>query len=111
MKFHYDVIHNSFEGRYNVIYIATRIRWYTISITMINTNGTEKNKTPADLSDSVSDDLKDDQNTIVIGKLKDETNMLPITEFVAMNPNCYSVNHLKHNDTIKNTKKSKGVSK
>ena len=46
-----------------------------------------------------------------MGKVKDETNSLPITEFVALNPKCYSFNHLKKDDTLKNTKKAKGVSK
>ena len=47
----------------------------------------------------------------MFGKFKDETNKLPKTESVALNPTCYSVTHLKNDDTFKNTKKSKGVSK
>ena len=55
--------------------------------------------------------MKDDENKKVFGKFKDETNKLPKTESVALNPKCYSVTHLKNDDTFKNTKKSKGVSK
>ena len=51
------------------------------------------------------------KTTRVIGKIKDETNNLPKTEFVALNPKCYSFNHLKKDTTIKHTKKSTGVSK
>ena len=36
---------------------------------------------------------------------------MPITEFVALTANCYFINHLKINETIKNTNKSKGASK
>ena len=68
------------------------------------------NKTHVDFSDSVRDDLKDDRNKNVIGKFKDETNNLTITEFAPLNPKWYSFNHLNKNDTIKNTRKSKGVS-
>ena len=46
----------------------------------------------------------------VIGKFKDETNSLTKTDFVALNPKCYSFKHLKKDDTINNTKKSNGVS-
>ena len=63
-------------------------------------------KTHFDLSDSVREDLKDNKNKKVIGRFKDETNSLPITEFVALNPQCYSYNHPKKEPTIKNTKKS-----
>ena len=69
----------------------------------------KEHKTHSDLSDSVRDDLKDDGNKNVIGKFKDETNSLPITAFAALNQNCFSTNHLKNNNTIKHTKKSKGV--
>ena len=55
--------------------------------------------------------MKDDENKKVFGQFKDETNKLPKTESVALNPKCYSFTHLKNDDTFKNTKKSKGVSK
>ena len=55
--------------------------------------------------------MKDNEDKTVIGKFKDETNSLPITEFVALNPKCYSFKHLKKDDTLKNTKKATGVSK
>ena len=47
----------------------------------------------------------------VIGKFKDETNSVPTPEFVALNPKCYSFNHLKKDATNKNTKRSNSVSK
>ena len=66
-----------------------------------------RNNTHIDLSDSVREDLKDDENTKVIGKFKDETNSLPITEFVALNPKCYSFKHLKKDVAINNRKNLK----
>ena len=44
-------------------------------------------------------------------KFKDETHSLPTTEFVALNPNCCSFNHLTNDEVIENTKKSKRASK
>ena len=55
--------------------------------------------------------MKDNENKTVFRKFKDETNSLPKTEFVALNPNSYSFKHLKNDDTIINTKNSKGFSK
>ena len=52
-------------------------------------------------------DLKDNANDKVIGKFKDVTKRLPITEFVVLNPKCYPFNHFKKDDTLKNTKKAK----
>ena len=56
-----------------------------------------------DLSDSVLDELKDNEHKKVIGKSKDETNSLPISECVALNPNCYYFNHLTKYEVIQNT--------
>ena len=56
------------------------------------------------------DALRDDEHQTEIGKFKDETNNLPITELAALNPKLYSSNHLTKNDTTKDTKKSKGGS-
>ena len=66
-----------------------------------------RSNTHIDLSDSVREDLKDDENTKVVGKFKDETNSLPKTESVALNPKCYSFKHLKKDVTINNKKNSK----
>ena len=52
----------------------------------------QRKKAHVDISDSVRADFKDDENKTVIGKFKDKTNSLPITEFVALNPKCYSFN-------------------
>ena len=110
MKCHYDIFHNSFEGRYNLINSDTDSLVYNIQHDNIY-QWIKENKIHFDLSDSVRDGLKDNENKHVIGKFKDKINNLPITEFVALNPKCYSVNHLTKDDAIKNAKKSTSVSK
>ena len=46
----------------------------------------KENTTHSDLSDSVRQDLKADENKNVIGKFKDETNRLPQTEICSSEP-------------------------
>ena len=78
MKFHYDVTQRNFKGKYNLIYNDTYSLVYNIKHNNIYQWITE-HKTHFDLSDSLLDGLKDDENKQVIGKFKDETNKLPIT--------------------------------
>ena len=85
MKFHYDIIHNSFEGRYNLIYSDTDSLVYNIQHDNIY-QWIKEHKSHADLCDSVRADLKDDENKQVIGKFKDETNGLPKTEICSSEP-------------------------
>ena len=108
VKFHYDAIHKSFEGWYNLVYSDTDYLVYNIQHDNIYQWITEI-KTHFDLSDSVREKLKEHENYNVFGKFKVETNKLPITEFVALNPKCYSFKHLKKDNTVNNTKTSKGV--
>ena len=108
MKFHYDIIHNNYDGLYNLIYSDTNSFVFNIQPDNIY-QWIKAKKSHFELSDSIREDLKDDANTKVIGQFKDETNILPITEFVALNPKCYSLKHLKKDDTINNTNESKGV--
>ena len=85
MKFHYDIIHDSFEGRYNLIYSDTDSLVYNIKHDNIY-QWIKENKSHFDLSDSVREALKDDENKQVIGKIKDETNTLPKTETCSSEP-------------------------
>ena len=82
IKFHYDMIHKSFEGRYNLIYSDTESLVFNRQRDNIY-QWIKQKKTHVDLSDSVRDDLKVDLNTNVIGQFKDETNSLPIIETTA----------------------------
>ena len=61
MKFHYDVIHHSFEGRYNLIYSDTDSLVYNIQHNNIY-QWIKGSKTHLDLSDSIRDNLKDNEN-------------------------------------------------
>ena len=69
IKFHYDVIHKSFEGRYNLIYSDTESLVFNRQRDNIY-QWIKQKKTHVDLSDSVRDDLKVDLNTNVIGQFK-----------------------------------------
>jgi NurA-like 5'-3' nuclease len=73
----------------------------------------KNNKNYFDLSESLRPDLKDNTNKKVLGKFKDETNSLLITEFLALNPKVYSFKYQDKIDSqeVKNKKTLKGVSK
>ena len=110
MKFHHNIIHNSFEGRYSLIYSDTDSLVYNIQHDN-NYRWVEKQNhilTFPILSEKIWKTMRTKK---VIGKFKDETNSFPITDFVALNPKCYSFKHLKKDDTINHTKKSNGVEK
>ena len=66
-----------------------------------------------DLSEIANDHIGDSTNEKGLRKAKDETIYLPIVDFIALNPKCYSFNHLTLDDKKKNTNKKtlKGVSK
>ena len=61
ITFHYDIIHNSFEGRYYLIYSDTDSLVYNIQHDNIY-QWIKENKAHVDLSDSVREELKDDEN-------------------------------------------------
>ena len=109
MDFHYNIIQKEFPGKHSLLYQDTDSFFYEI----IHPDLYEwigKNKTYFDLSKSSREDLKDDENIMVLGKFKDEMNSLVIKEYIALNPKVYSVNHLEKNEII-NKKVLKGVSK
>ena len=114
MDFHYNTIHKNFEGKYNVLYSDTDSLVYSIQHDDIY-EWIKQNKQHFDLSDSIRTELKDNTNKKVLGKFKDEMNTLIMTEFIALNPKVYSINHQTLNEfnevKIKNKKTLKGVSK
>ncbi|MFM7983816.1 MAG: hypothetical protein ACKPKO_31275, partial [Candidatus Fonsibacter sp.] len=54
--------------------------------------------------------MLDTTNKKVLGKFKDEIHGLVMTEFIGLNPKCYSFNHI-NNEKCSNKKKLKGISK
>ena len=70
MKFHYDAIHNSLKGKYNMIYSDTDSLVYNIQHDNMY-QLIRENKSQVYLSDSIRDDLTDNEHTHVIGKFKD----------------------------------------
>ena len=49
--------------------------------------------------------MGDNTNGNGLGKAKDETKYLPIVDFIALNPKCYSFNHLTLDDVNKDKDK------
>ena len=114
MDFHSNTIEKNFKDKYNLIYSDTDSLVYNIQHEDIYRWITENNK-HFDLSDSIRTYLKDNSNIKVLGKFKDELNTLIMTEFIALNPKVYSINHQTLDEfnivKIKNKKTLKGVSK
>ena len=112
LDFHYNVINNEFEKKYNLIYSDTDSLVYNIKSPDLY-DWIKNNKQHFDLSDSLRTDLKDDANKKVLGKFKDECNSLVITEFLALNPKVYSFKYYDNLEglAVKNKKTLKGVSK
>ena len=65
-----------------------RISWYITFAMIIYTSGSKRTRKNVDLSESESAVLKTYINKNVIGKFKDETNSIPMTEFIALTPKC-----------------------
>ena len=112
MKFHYEVMDKEFKGRYNLIYSDTDSLVYNIRCDDIY-KWIGDNKQHFDLSDSLRPSLQDDTNKKVMGVFKCELLLMIMTEWIALNPKCYSFNYFKDvdNTIIKNKKTCKGVSK
>ena len=89
MRFHYEVRHKNFEGRYNLICTDTAGLVYAINHHDIY-NWISQHREHFDLSDSKRPELQDDTNKKVSGKFKDETNNLVIKEFLALSPKSYT---------------------
>jgi hypothetical protein len=105
MNFHYNVINEEFEGKYNLIYSDTDSFVYNIEHHDIY-KWVYENKQHFDLSDSLNKDIQDNMNKKVLGMFKDELCSTPMKEFTALNPKVYSFQGVHEN-----AKKLKGVSK
>ena len=105
MNFHYNVIHENFEGKYNLVYSDTDSLVYSIEHPDIY-EWSYENKQHFDLSDSLNKNIKDNTNKKVLGMFKDELGSLPMKEFTALNPKVYSFEGVNES-----SKKLKGVSK
>ena len=104
MNFHYNVINKEFDN-YSLIYSDTDSFVYNIEHPDVY-KWVYDNKQYFDLSDSLNNDIKDNQNKKVLGMFKDELCSLPMKEFTALNPKVYSFESAKEC-----SKKLKGISK
>ena len=85
MDFHYNVIHKSFEGKYNTLYSDTDSLVYSIKHSDIYEWNKHK-KHYFDLSESLRPDLYDTESKKALDKFKDEMHSLLIVEFISLNP-------------------------
>ena len=73
-----------------------------------------ENKQYFDLSDSLNNDIKNDDNKKVLGMFKDELRSLVMKAYTALNPKVYSFTNQTHEDFEKGKdtfKKLKGISR
>ena len=110
MRFHYEVIHKNFEGRYNLIYTDTDSLVYAINHHDIY-NWISQHREHFDLSDSKRPELQDDTNKKVSGCFKCETNSLVIKGFIALSPKSYAYSYQTVEETTETSKTLNGFSR
>ena len=97
MKFHYEVIEENFKGKYILIYTDTDSFVYLIYNEDIY-KWISENKQYFDLSDSLNNDIKNDDNKKVLGMFKDDLRSLPMKEWTAPTCKAYSFTNVSHAD-------------
>jgi hypothetical protein len=112
MDFHYNVIQKQFPGRHHLLYSDTDSLVYELQHENIY-DWVWRNKSLFDLSDMERANMKDNENKKVVGKMKDETHGLQITEFTSLKSARFIAFKYQTKDELKlETKKCcKGVSK
>ena len=85
MKANYDVMHKNFENRYNLENTGPDSFVYYIKHDDIY-ECMKQNRKHCDISESVNDHVRDYMNDKVHKKFQDETQSLPIVDFIALNP-------------------------
>jgi hypothetical protein len=105
--FHYNVMKEKYGDKCELIYTDTDSLVYDIKTDDLYSEMFEM-KEYFDLSDVKIDKFKSNENKKVVGKFKDESNMIPITEFVALKPKLYSF--LVHGENKKHLK-AKGITR
>ena len=109
--FHYNVMENEFKNNYDLVYSDTDSLIYHVrhedAYKWMN-----ENKNHFDLSDAII--YNDKTNAKVLGKMKEENNLLPWHELICLAPKAYCGLHDEIVDKIKvvsTKKKIKGVNK
>jgi hypothetical protein len=75
MEFHYNTIQANFAGKYNLVYSDTDSLVYSLEHEDIY-EWIKENRQHFDLSESIRPDMKDTTNKKVLGKFKDEDELL-----------------------------------
>ena len=110
LDFHYNVIQKQFGNRAKLIYSDTDSFVYEIEHNNIY-EWIKENKEYFDLSKSERPELNCKSNESALGKFKDELHSMVMTEFLGLDPKCYSFRFQKKDLAFDEVKRSKGVSK
>ena len=107
-QFHYDYIKPKYGDKATLLFTDTDSLCYKIETDDIYKDFND-DKHLFDRSDYNMDGYRkqDNSNKKVIGKFKDETNCVPIVEFVGLRAKCYSI----LSETKKEKKTGKGIKK
>jgi hypothetical protein len=100
MRFHYNVIEKTFPGSYDLIYSDTDSFVYDIRCPDVY-DWVWKQRKHFDLSESLREEVWNDENKKVLGKMKDECRRILMTEFIAPSPKVYSILYQELNKTTK----------
>jgi hypothetical protein len=106
-EFHYDYMFNKYGNKAELIYTDTDSFVYDVKTEDLYKDMYE-DKDKFDLHEVSISKFQSNDNKKVVGKFKCETNMRPITEFVALKPKLYSFLILGDDKTHS---KAKGVTK
>ena len=106
LNFHYDYMNVKYPNRAKLIYTDTDSFVYHVKTEDLYQDQF-LDKHLFDLSEVKIEKFNDQENKKVVGKMKDETQMVPLIEFIALGPKCYSL----ITDDDHSTKKAKGVAK
>ena len=106
-EFHYNYMKKKYGDKCELIYTDTDSFVYDIKCDDLYKDNFDDRDEYFDLSEVAIEKFKDEKNAKVIGKMKDESNFIPITEFCSLAPKSYSFK--TDLDEIKKT--CKGVSR
>jgi hypothetical protein len=101
LEFHYEDIDKQFGNKAKLIYSDTDSFVYEIEHDDICEWQKQNEHEWFDLSDSERPDLQSNNNKKKLGFFKDELNSQILTEWISLNPNCYSYRYQSLNKNKK----------
>ena len=89
-EFHYDYIKNNYDNISKLLFADTDSLMYEIKTEVVNKDCSRNKEMFNSSNYSSKSKYYDDSNKLVIGKMKDETGVVAIEEFVGLKPKMYS---------------------